>query len=508
MVVSLRAVAWAAVLSLANLTAAGAQDVTLSSGDGSFTLSGTLIAYDGEFLRLETEFGPMTVDAADLTCDGPGCPLLGTAIAEVLVVGASVIAERLVPPVLEAFAAHHDLTLTRDEDEAGAFFDLEGGAPGMPVLRLRLTASSSDAGLMALVSGEADLALSFTPLDGPEFNLHVLALDAFVPVVANDAPVAAVSVEALLQVVEGEVDTWAALGGPDVPLRLHFRELGTGEQYALGAHLLALGGEGVTAQATHHADNAAVEAAVSADPFALALMLRSQAEAVRLLPLAAACGTDLRADPFALKAGEYPLAQALYAVQLRRRLPLRLRQFLDFFDSGEGALAIRAAGFTDTLPEPVPATARGQRLFQTLLTDPNDETLLEELRELAHWGAHAEQLSLALRFEPGTAQIDAQSQVLIRQLARRIEAGQFNGQEVVLVGFTDSQGARAVNRQLARSRAEAVQQALIEAAPLRQEDQVTISAIGFGPLLPIACNEAEWGRALNRRVEVWLRPLP
>ncbi|HHX90478.1 MAG TPA: cell envelope biogenesis protein OmpA, partial [Paracoccus sp.] len=67
---------------------AHAQDVTLSSADGTLTVSGDLIAYDGEYLRLETEFGPLTLDARGLTCTGPGCPLLSGGVAEVTIEGA------------------------------------------------------------------------------------------------------------------------------------------------------------------------------------------------------------------------------------------------------------------------------------------------------------------------------------------------------------------------------------------------------------------------------------
>ncbi|MBC7476671.1 MAG: hypothetical protein H7317_01080, partial [Pseudorhodobacter sp.] len=51
-----------------------AQDVTLTSRDGSLSLSGTLQGYDGEFFRILTSYGPLTVDGQAVTCDGPACP--------------------------------------------------------------------------------------------------------------------------------------------------------------------------------------------------------------------------------------------------------------------------------------------------------------------------------------------------------------------------------------------------------------------------------------------------
>ena len=51
-----------------------AQDITLTSRDGSLELSGTLQGYDGEFFRILTVYGPLTVDGQAVKCDGPACP--------------------------------------------------------------------------------------------------------------------------------------------------------------------------------------------------------------------------------------------------------------------------------------------------------------------------------------------------------------------------------------------------------------------------------------------------
>ena len=53
-----------------------AQDVTLSSRDGSIEIAGTLLSFDGEYFRVETAFGALTVDGSGVTCAGPGCPKL------------------------------------------------------------------------------------------------------------------------------------------------------------------------------------------------------------------------------------------------------------------------------------------------------------------------------------------------------------------------------------------------------------------------------------------------
>ena len=56
---------WCGAAILAGLLisqSARAQDVTLTSRDGSLSLVGTLQGYDGEFFRIDTSYGLLTVD--------------------------------------------------------------------------------------------------------------------------------------------------------------------------------------------------------------------------------------------------------------------------------------------------------------------------------------------------------------------------------------------------------------------------------------------------------------
>lgn len=490
--------------------AARAQDVTLSSVDGTITVSGDLIAYDGEYLRLETEFGPLTLDARGLNCTGPGCPLLNGGVAEVSIEGAQVVAEHLFPVVLATFAQVQGLELTETRGTGETLFDLRNSDGDGPVMRLRLRASSSDAGLLALVSGETELALSLTPLQDADFLLHVLALDAFVPVASTEGEITRISVSELLALMQDARGRGAMAGeGPETELTLHLRNPDAGEHHALGARLHAIGIDSLTDGAIRHRSNGGLARAVARDPFALGMTLRSQAPELLSVPMIDACGLPVTPEPFALKAGAYPLTQPLYAIQLRQRLPLRLRQLLEFFSSPEAGQAIRAAGFTEARPEQAPAAGQGLRLIRSLRLPENGdaEVFLDNLRMVGDLMLETRQLSLAFRFEPGTAQIDATSLVNIRQLARDIEAGVYDGHEIILAGFSDAVGDADANRRLSLRRAEAVLTVVEEAAPLRDPARVELSAEGMGILLPVACNEAEWGRALNRRVEVWLRPL-
>lgn len=75
--------------------------------------------------------------------------------------------------------------------------------------------------------------------------------------------------------------------------------------------------------------------------------------------------------------------------------------------------------------------------------------------------------------------------------------------EATLDGHTDSMGAAEYNLDLSRRRAKAVRDYLVS----KGIDAALVKSEGFGLTRPVAKNDTETGRALNRRVEIRLRKL-
>jgi flagellar motor protein MotB len=71
--------------------------------------------------------------------------------------------------------------------------------------------------------------------------------------------------------------------------------------------------------------------------------------------------------------------------------------------------------------------------------------------------------------------------------------------KVYVVGHTDNVGALAANLDLSKRRAAAVVQELITKYAIAAD---RLQAFGDSPYAPLASNDAEDGRALNRRVEL------
>lgn len=80
---------------------------------------------------------------------------------------------------------------------------------------------------------------------------------------------------------------------------------------------------------------------------------------------------------------------------------------------------------------------------------------------------------------------------------------EYNQTIVEVSGHTDSVGSDAYNQTLSEQRANSVASYLIGQGLQRERFEV----VGMGKRYPIASNDSEQGRALNRRVEIRLLPL-
>lgn len=80
---------------------------------------------------------------------------------------------------------------------------------------------------------------------------------------------------------------------------------------------------------------------------------------------------------------------------------------------------------------------------------------------------------------------------------------EFNKTLIVVSGHTDSTGSKKFNQTLSEHRAESVSSYLNTSGVMSER----IETIGFGENQPVASNETEAGKKLNRRVEITLLPI-
>ncbi|MGB8813197.1 MAG: phosphate ABC transporter substrate-binding/OmpA family protein [Paracoccaceae bacterium] len=479
-------------------SAAFAQDVTLTARDGGITLDGTLMGYDGEFYRVETAYGLLTVDGEGVICTGPGCPDLTAPLAVIRIMGAADPGNGMLPGLFSAFAASRGMGIAVAPAEGGFAAEVTDPTTGQALAKISFAGTTPDEARAALVAGRAELVVSAVSEAG--FGARVLGLDALIPIVAADNDFARIATADLARALSGEVANWQGLGGPDMPLVLHALSAETSVQEALAARL----GRPVAAAVVHE-DLAGLAAAVAKDPWALAITGQSAVGAARALPLTDSCGFPLLPTRLGVKAEDYPLAMPLYLLTPKRRLPLFAREFLEFLALPEAQAAVAAAGYVDRSPERQALTADGLRLINAI-RGAGDGVGLPDLKRLADVMAGADRLSLTFRFEDGSSTLDAHSRENLTHLAALMAVGAFRGQEMILAGFSDGAGDAAANLDLSLSRAAGVAAALKLAAPDLPEGQKLPRVEAFGEALPMACDETAAGRRVNRRVELWLRP--
>ena len=468
-----------------------AQDVTLTSRDGSISVEGRLNGYDGEFFRLQTDFGPLTVDAEGVTCDGPACPDLTAPKAVIAITGSADMAARLLAPLLQEFARTQGWTYAEGPPH------VLSTKAGEILAEISFAGAPPQEAQEALRSGAALLA--FASLTEADLGSQSVALDAMVPITAPDNPLARIATSDLARVLSGEVTNWNQIGGPDMPLVLH----GLASDSDLGRALQARLGKEI-AVSMQHATSAEMAAAVARDPWALGVTGLSQVGAARVLPLTDSCGFPLSPGRLAVKAQDYPLTLPVFLLKPRHRLPLIARDFLSFLSTPQAQGVIARSGLTDRSVERLPMGADGSRLISAI-KGAGEETTLADLQALVAAMEGADRLSLTFRFEPGTTTLDATSRDSLADLAQMLEAGLFEGQALSLVGFSDGEGSAEANRDLGLTRAGAVLAALKALVPGMKMAQLPALA-SFGEALPMACDRVPAGRHLNRRVELWMRP--
>lgn len=497
-----------------------AQDVTLTSPDGAVKVTGTLLGFDGEFYRLDTKYGELTVDGSGVSCEGPGCPNLTDFVAELMLSGSSTMGEVLLPALVEGFALRNGWRAERQGlDDTHFEYTLARPESGAMLASFIFRVTNTDEGFADLLANEADIVMALREIRPEErkraFDAgmgdmtdrnrsRVLALDAMVPVVAPGNPIRRISTTDLARIFAGQILSWAELGGPEAPIALHLPDAGSGLSQAVEDRLLRPAGLTLAPGVARHARSSALARAVSADPFAIGIASFAETGTARALTLTGSCGFSLSAGRRSIKTEDYPLVSPMFLYMPARRLPKVAREFLLYVQSPAAQIVIRRAGFVDQAPERIAVNAQGDRLANAIAT-AGPEVPLDELQRMIATLGPLTRLTTSFRFEAGSTRPDAQSRANIDQLARAIEVGAFDAESLLFVGFSDGDGPAEANRSIALKRAEAVRDAVLAAARSPEPLRVEIGVEAFGEALPMACDDSDWGRQVNRRVEVWVR---
>ena len=498
-------------------TAAVGNTVTLSTVDGSTSLQGEILDYDGSTYTLRTTSGDFVVRASETICDGDTCPALNAETTNLSIAGSGTITADLIPQLTEAYFGQISSSLERNDDMRGVtYFEIRREVGNDLLMTLLHTNSSM--GFQDLVKG--DLHAAFTtrsaneeeqlsatnagmnPLRS-EAQESVIAYDGLLVVTHPDNPVRAVSEMDIAKIYAGELSDWADLGREAGQINVYVREENSNSRDLLHDVLLHPNRKTLSANLIVLESDAEIAKAVSSDPDAIGLTSFVHRDAVNALEIEGVCGIRTPATEFTIKTGEYLLARPVYFYHNTEIAHEGVTGFAKFLSSRDGQSAIREAGFVDREIISKPLNAQGLRVSHTVMVNEALENI-EGTRSMLELMSRSERLSTTVRFKNGSVDLDTTAYEDLEALAELIKSPAYEGSYFYFMGFSDSIGSADLNQLLALQRAEIVRQALVSRYP-DLADRIGVRSVGFGELSPLACNETRPGRNVNRRVEVWVQ---
>lgn len=108
-------------------------------------------------------------------------------------------------------------------------------------------------------------------------------------------------------------------------------------------------------------------------------------------------------------------------------------------------------------------------------------------------------INLTIQFAYDSDKILPEAWPQLEELANALSSGAMKGNQFEIQGHTDSNGSDEYNMDLSYRRALSVRKALVEKFSIHPAN---LRTKGYGESKPIASNDEEYGRALNRRVTI------
>jgi outer membrane protein OmpA-like peptidoglycan-associated protein len=139
--------------------------------------------------------------------------------------------------------------------------------------------------------------------------------------------------------------------------------------------------------------------------------------------------------------------------------------------------------------EPILIIIEKESMAQEIVA--NAEAFSNDLKKTGHVAVYG------IYFDTGQSVIKPESEAALSEIAKLLKKE--SGLKVNVVGHTDNVGAMDNNMKLSQARGEAVVKTLVTKYGIAAD---RLKGYGVGSLAPVASNDAENGKAKNRRVEL------
>jgi len=494
-----------------------AQSVTLRSSDGSVTVSGPLIRFDGNAYTIKSGAnGQLSFQVSDFSCISESCPgpnAFG-------IHGSNTIGAELMPRLIEAYAQSRGERAKISSGTSAEVAEIKVlGGDGKNRATIDLQSHGSGTAAPGLASGRAVIGMASRALNAAELlqltqeglgdmrspeNEHVVGLDGIIVIVSPRNPVAKLSLQQLQAIFSGAVSDWSQVGGTPGPINVYARDAKSGTFDTFKTLVLDPGKQKLLSSAQRFESSNELSDMVANDPNSIGFIGFAYLRNAKPVSLVNECGMSFTPSTFDVKTEEYPLARRLFLYSGKLPANSFAAGLLDFSMSLDAQAIVRDSGFIDhelqlQSVRQLGRIADAQSVKQKGGIGDPFVTLAREIQETSR-------ISATMRFRYNSIELDNKALKDIDILAQFLQFMREtqSGSRLLLVGFTDSVGALDKNIALSLERANAVRLALLRKLRNPQYARL-IETRGYGPALAVACNESEAGRDKNRRVEVWIR---
>ncbi len=506
---------------------AGAEEITLQMTGSQVVFKGELISFDENSYTVALEnLGTLRLARNKFDCVGGACP--GGAPSQVAALsagpdfgihGSNTIGAQLMPALIEGYAETVGAKVVKRVGQNPEEVQMELlASDGKKLSVVDLRSHGSGTSFPALARGEAQIGMSSRPIKEKELTFmdlagflgmsapgreHILALDGLLVIVSPENPLTSIGSADLARVFAGEISNWAELGLAPGRINLYARDDKSGTYDTFNSLVLKPAKRNISGQARRFESNAELSDAVASDPLGIGFTGIAYQRNAKTLAIASDCGIVQKPSTFGVKTEEYPLSRRLFLYTTPNLTAPHGKQLLEFALSEDAQDIIVDVGFIDQTADRLPFSQQGDRLAAALSAN-SDSFNVDMMRDATANLSSAERLSTTFRFRSGSSELDNKALQDVGRLARLIQRSATRGRQFLLVGFADSYGPFEENRRLSLARARTVRSAL-QAVSGRDLSQGELQVLGFSEIMPVACNDTDRGRALNRRVEVWLR---
>jgi phosphate transport system substrate-binding protein len=460
--------------------------------------------------------------AVQATCRDAGAQAAPGAGGTLGIHGSNTIGARLMPSLVEAYAASIGASVMRKAGDDPEQVELQlTSRAGNPLALIDIRAHGSGTAVPGLISGKATIGMASRPITDKEVEAlnkagwpdlrspafeRVVALDGVLVLVAPDNPLTSLTMDQIAAIFAGTISDWVDVGRAPGPIHIYARDNKSGTYDTFNALVLAARKLALRKDAKRFESSEDLSDEVSRDPNGICFVGFAYLRNAKALDITGDCGISSTPNTFNVKSEEYPLSRRLFLYA--KGLPkgtiaddlLRYAQC-----PWMRAPASRARGYIDQEVEFLDRREQMMRLADSLaLNDARIDPAA--LKELALDTKSSRRMSTTFRFARGSSQLDSKSVLDIARLARFVQflVERREPRTLVLAGFTDSTGDFAPNAALSLARAKHVRDTIVREAKVPVPANMIVTR-GYGPLLPTSCNDTEDGRHKNRRVESWLR---